>query len=144
MHLLQKGLKAEGRFWKAGYPRSGTSTSLNSLCLSCMACWLLSCPWGLLFSWDDAREESSRTRQQEAKGPPRRSRGQHLILLCYGQTRLKVRSVVLCGRPPLLGQRRNVRTLPLSIFCSTWFIGSDLWQLGWYLQPAVGLAAGLI
>lgn len=37
--------------------------------------------------------------------------------------RIKVRSVCRAAQPPLLGRRRNVCTLPLSIFCLTWFIG---------------------
>lgn len=37
--------------------------------------------------------------------------------------RVKVRSVCRAAQPPLLGWRRNVCTLPLSIFCLTWFIG---------------------
>lgn len=37
--------------------------------------------------------------------------------------RFKVRSVCRTTQPPLLGWRRNVCTLPLSIFCLTWFIG---------------------
>lgn len=70
------------------------------------------------------REDHCGTRRQEAEGPPRRFRGQHLILPRCNQTRLKVRSAGCAAQPPLLGRRRNVCTLPLSIFCMTWFIGS--------------------
>lgn len=66
---------------------------------------------------------------QEAEGPLRRSRGQHLLLSHSSQMWVMVRSAGCTAQPPLFRQRRNVCTLPLSIFCTTWFIGSDLWQL---------------
>lgn len=50
--------RAERWLWKAGFPRSGTLL-LPTLRLSCLACWLLSCPWGLLSSWDSARRRSA-------------------------------------------------------------------------------------
>lgn len=69
------------------------------------------------------KKERCRTRRQEAEGPLRRSRGQHLILPRYGQSSVKVRSAGRATQPPLLGRWRKVRTLPLSIFCMAWFIG---------------------
>lgn len=48
-------------------------------------------------------EERCRSRRQEAKGPPRRSRGQYLILSRYGQMWVRVRSVGCAAQPPLLG-----------------------------------------
>ncbi|KAE8285120.1 hypothetical protein D5F01_LYC16568 [Larimichthys crocea] len=69
------------------------------------------------------KKERCRTRRQEAEGPLRRSRGQHLILPRYGQSSVKVRSAGPATQPPLLGRWRKVRTLPLSIFCMAWFIG---------------------
>ena len=60
---------------------------------------------------------------QEAEGPPRRSRGQQLILQHLGRTTLKVRSAGSAAQPLLLGQRRSACTHPLSIFCSTRVIG---------------------
>lgn len=73
--ISQRALKAEGCLWKTGYPRSGTPTlpflpGLLTPILSMRSVVLLG----------RCREERRKTGQQEAEGPPRRSRGQHLIL----------------------------------------------------------------
>lgn len=74
-------------------------------------------------------EERCRSGRQEAKGPPRRSRGQYLILSRYGQMWVRVRSVGCAAQPPLLGRWRNMRTLPVSISAQPGLLVSDLWQL---------------
>lgn len=83
---------------------------------SCLARWLLSCPWGLLLPWESAGRS---VLVVGSWGSSKTLRG----LTPYPTTtRLKVRSAGCAALPLLLGQRRNVCTLPLSIFCLTWFI----------------------
>lgn len=83
----------EERFiWKAGYPRSGTSTlpSLPLTFLLGLLTFILSVRAAILLGqtkWDCCRNGG-----KETEGPPRRSRGHHLILAHYGQRRPKVRS----------------------------------------------------
>lgn len=82
-------------------------------------------------------EERCRSGRQEALGPPRRSWGQYLILSRYGQMWVRVRSLGCAAQPPLLGWRRNMCTLPVSIFCTTWFIGFWFMTVGHALTCAV-------
>lgn len=64
----------------------------------------------------------SSSRQQEAEGPPRRSRGRRLHPSLYRQMWV---AMALLGLHCSDGGE-TVSTLPLSIFCTTWNIATDL------------------
>lgn len=73
------------------------------------------------------QEERCRSGRQEAQDPPRRSRGQHLILPRYGQTWVKAHSAGCSAQPPLLGWRRMCAHFLCLFFAWPGLLGSDLW-----------------
>lgn len=130
LQVLHRALNAERCFWMTGYPSAGTPTlpTLPLLFLLGLLTPILS--MGSVNLSGEYREEIWNTGWQEAEGLPRLSRGQHLILPHYGKTRLKVRFSGWAAKMLLLGSRRNVCTLPLTIFCLTWIIGFWFMTLG--------------